>query len=198
MNQANQIDRDLYLYDSQDGLGDIFTGLILLSFGVGILSGMFWLSGIWVPVLVPVWQDVKKRIALRRGDIQLSPTRLNQARIRLAMLVAVGVLILLLGVVTFLLFSVTSISPEIKTWLSEYFELTLGGFIALLLAVVGAIVRTGRFYLYASLALAVFITGYVANIGVGISMTVLGGVILLVGLFILIQFLREHPVQERN
>lgn len=198
MNQANQIDQDLYLYDKQDGLGDIFAGLILLSFGVGILSGMFWLSGIWVPVLVPIWQDVKKRMALRRGDIQLSPGRLNQARTRLAMLVAVGVLTLLLGLVAFLLFSEASISPEIKTWLSEYFELALGGFIALLLAVVGAIVRTGRYYLYASLALAVFITGYVANIGIGISMTVLGGVILLVGLFILIQFLREHPIQERN
>lgn len=195
MEQVSDFGRDANLYDSQDGLGDISAGAIILGFGIGLLTGMIWLSGVWIPLLVPIWQDAKKRLARRRGISAETPAQIHHAKTKLAMLFAVGTLTLLLGLVFFMIFSQKSLLPGLRIWLQEYFELALGGLAALLFAIFGAINRTGRFFLYALLAMAIFTAGYLFQISPGISMTMLGGLVFLAGLIVLIRFLREHPGQ---
>jgi MFS family permease len=199
MQKVDELEQAVILLDNQDGVGDIFAGLFILSFGIGMLSEIFWFGAILVPALFPVWQEVRKRLAARRlGHVETTPAQVNRAKIRLALIVVVGLGTLLLGLVFFLIFSQESFLHGLRSWLQEYFELSMGGVATLLLVLVGAIKGTARFYFYAALALAVFTTGYFLGVGLGISMTLLGALIILAGLFVLIQFLREHPVLERN
>lgn len=195
MERVNDFGQDTNLFDSHDGLGDISAGIIILGFGIGLLTGMVWLSGIWIPLLVPVWQEAKKRLARRRGGVAAIPAQVARDKAQLAMLAAVGTLTLLLGLVFFMIFSRESFLPGLRIWLQVYFELALGGLAALLFAIFGAINRTGRFFLYAFLAMAILTAGYLYQISLGISMTLLGGSVFLAGLIVLIRFLQENPAQ---
>jgi MFS family permease len=192
---AYEDEREIYLYDPQDGLGDILTGLIILSFGLGLLTEMFWLSAIWVPILIPVWGKLKKRLhAGRFQDEGLTQATGRPANTRLLMMLALGSVTFLVGLVFFTLMLGASDLVWLKSWLYTYFELVLGVMATILLAAVGAINRASRFYLYALLALVLLSAGYLLDIHLGISMTTLGALITLSGLVVLSRYLGEHPV----
>lgn len=197
MKLAYEDEREVYLYDHRDGLGDILAGILILSFGVGVLTEMFWFSAIWVPLLIPVWRKTKKRVnAGRLSPDELSPSQMKGANTRLLMMVALGSVTLLVGLVFFTLMLGASDLFWLKSWLSTYFELVFGVIMALLLSAVGAINRAGRFYVYAILALIILTSGYLFELHFGISLTLLGGLILVSGLVVLFRFLSEYP--EKN
>lgn len=197
MKLAYEDENDVYLYDPNDGLGDLLTGLIILSFGVGVLTEMFWFSAIWVPLLVPVWRAIKKRLhAGRLASGESAPSDRQGPNRKLVMMMGLGGVTLLLGLVFFTLILGASDIPWLKSWLSAYFELLLGILAAVLLAVVGAINRAGRFYLYALLSLVAFATAYLFEIHLGIPLTILGALITLSGLVVLSRFLSEYPAKN--
>lgn len=188
-------EREIYLYDPQDGLGDILTGLIILSFGLGLLTEMFWLSAIWVPLLIPVWGKLKKRLhAGRLQDEGLTQATAWPANTRSLKMLALGSVTFLVGLVFFTLMLGASDLVWLKSWLYTYFELVLGVIAAILLAAVGAINRASRFYLYAIQAVVLLSAGYLFKIHLGISMTTLGALITISGLVVLSRYLGEYPV----
>ena len=195
MKLAYEDESDVYLYDPSDGLGDILTGLIILSFGLGLLTEMFWLSAIWVPIFIPVWRKIKKRLHADRleheGLAQATDGRTNS---RPVMMLALGVVTFLAGLVFFTLMLGASELVWLKSWLYTYFELVLGVIAAILLAAIGAINQASRFYFYALLALILLSAGYLVEIHLGISMTFLGALITISGLVVLSRYLGEHPV----
>jgi MFS family permease len=188
-------ERNIYLYDPQDGLGDILTGLVFLSFGLSLLTEVFWLSAVWVPILIPVWRTIKKRLhAGRLQDKGLSQATGQTGNTRLLMMLALGSVTFLVGLVFFTLMAGASDLVWLKTWLSTYFELVMGIFAAIVLAVVGAINRGSRFYFYALLALVLLSAGYLFGIHLSTSMITLGTLITISGLVVLSRFIGEHPV----
>ena len=188
-------ERDIYLYDPQDGLGDILTGLVFLSFGLSLLTEVFWLSAVWVPILIPVWRTIKKRLhAGRLQDKGLSQATGQTGNTRLLMMLALGSVTFLVGLVFFTLMAGASDLVWLKTWLSTYFELVMGIFAAIVLAVVGAINRASRFYFYALLALVLLSAGYLFGIHLSTYMITLGTLITISGLVVLSRFIGEHPV----
>jgi MFS family permease len=188
-------ERDIYLYDPQDGLGDILTGLVFLSFGLSLLTEVFWLSAVWVPILIPVWRTIKKRLhAGRLQDKGLSQATGQTGNTRLLMMLALGSVTFLVGLVFFTLMAGASDLVWLKSWLSTYFELVMGIFAAIVLAVVGAINRASRFYFYALLALVLLSAGYLFGIHLSTSMITLGTLITISGLVVLSRFIGEHPV----
>jgi len=192
---AYEDENEVYLYDPQDGLGDILTGIIILSFGLGLLTEMFWLSAIWVPILIPVWGKLKKRLhAGRLQEEGLTQVTGRPANTRLLMMLGLGSVTFLVGLVFFTLMLGASDLVWLKSWLYTYFELVLGVMAAILLAAVGIINRASRFYLYALLALVLLSAGYLLDIHLGFSMTTLGALITLSGLVVLSRYLGEHPV----
>ena len=46
MDQAKNIRQEAVFNESQNGLLDVIVGIIVLGFGIGILTGLFWLGGI--------------------------------------------------------------------------------------------------------------------------------------------------------
>ena len=188
-------ERDIYLYDPQDGLGDILTGLVFLSFGLSLLTEVFWLSAVWVPILIPVWRTIKKRLhAGRLQDKGLSQATGQTGNTRLLMMLALGSVTFLVGLVFFTLMAGASDLVWLKSWLSTYFELVMGIFAAIVLAVVGAINRGSRFYFYALLALVLLSAGYLFGIHLSTSLITLGTLITISGLVVLSRFIGEHPV----
>jgi hypothetical protein len=67
-----EIEKETYMSYHQDGLIDIFVGIYVLLFGLGILlsavtdfSTWFIIPAIFPAVMVPIWISAKKRITMR-------------------------------------------------------------------------------------------------------------------------------------
>jgi len=199
MNTTNGIRRNLTTYDRQDGLGDIFAGICILFAGLSLSIDMPWFGGIMVPVLYPVWKDAKARIRGRRIEgSQSSAPQVNRERQTFIMLALLGGLTFILGLLVFGTMALSSLMPGIHTWLRDYFLLFLGGLAALLFLAVGAVIRHRRFYLYALASLAIFSIGFLFNFSFEITLTTLGAILLITGLFVLLRFLSEGPALDGN
>jgi hypothetical protein len=195
MIEKNGIEQNTYLPDRRDGLADIFMAFILITFGVGMRFEMAWLTGIVAAVLYPVWQSAKSQIVAprleRAGSLQQfeGPTG-KISRGIMALLTGS----ILLGLVFFALFSFGSSMTGIAAWLRANFELAFGAIIAVFLALLGVIIRAWRFIIYAVFAMILFLTGSVLSLPLWVTMTVVGSLILLAGLSVFTQFLRQHPL----
>jgi len=199
MNTTNGIRRNLTTYDRQDGLGDIFAGICILFAGLSLSIDMPWFGGIMVPVLYPVWKDAKARIRGRRIEgSQSSAPQVNRERQTFIMLALLGGLTFILGLLVFGTMALPSLMPGFHTWLRDYFLLFLGGLAALLFLAVGAVIRHRRFYLYALASLAIFSIGFLFNFSFEITLTTLGAILLITGLFVLLRFLSEGPALDGN
>jgi hypothetical protein len=190
--------QDAYLHDHRDGLVDIFAGIILLVMGFWMMTELFWMGAIMVPLMLPVWRDAKKRItAPRLGDLEMSAEQIKHSKTTMLMMVLLGFLALLLGWVLLMLFAGGSEITWLRQWLSDYFGLVIGIIGASLLAAVGAINGLRRFYIYALLTLAIFSAMTLIDFHVAIALVVLGGLIFASGVIILIRFLNHYPVLDR-
>ena len=111
-------------------------------------------------------------------------------RRQLSMFVVLG-LALLLGVLAFALFA-ANIS-WIRAWPDQYFMPTL------VLVLAGAFAfwayRTGvqRLYLYAAFVLAAYVASFWLPFAFPIYVVVIGVGVMLVGLFMMVRFIQEHP-----
>jgi hypothetical protein len=195
MIEKNGIDEKLYLPNRHDGLADIFMAFILLAFGIGMRFEMAWLTAIMAAVLYPVWQSAKAQIIAPRLERagQLQPVGGQTGKISRG-IIALLTGSLILGLVFFALFSFGRPMAGIAAWLRANFELAFGTIIAVFLALFGAILGALRFIAYAALALILFLAGSFLAIPLWITMVACGSLILLAGLGVLIQFLRQNPL----
>jgi hypothetical protein len=195
MIENNGIEQNTYLPDRRDGLADIFMAFILITFGVGMRFEMAWLTGIMAAALFPVWQGAKSQIVAprlgRAGSSQPFGGPAGKISRGIMALLAGS---LLLGLVFFALFSFGSSMAGIAAWLRANFELAFGTIIAVFLALLGAILSAWRFIGYAALALILFLAGSFLAIPLWITMTAFGSLVLLAGISVFTQFLRQNPL----
>lgn len=89
-----EIERKVWLKTFEHGLWDLAVGLLLLSFGVGILTEFYWISAIVVPVGLLVMRDLARRaIVPRIGHATFRGRRkrsLVHVQLILAVLVVMG------------------------------------------------------------------------------------------------------------
>jgi len=200
MNDINlkEIERKAFTSYFHDGMWDLYGGLILLGFGITMLTGWDYLMlPIVVIAMIPLL--IRKRIVIPRlGIVKFSPER--QARTKKSILAAMIILTFtaLLGMMFFILFSTDTMPQWLEIWMHDYFLAFFGGMIAALITVAAFLVRVKRFYAYATL---VFIAFFIASLlrpkdMEVIPITVVGGLILLSGIFILIRFLRNNPLPK--
>lgn len=199
MHTTNQIQGNLSNTHTQDGMGEIFAGAGILFAGLGLFIDMPWFGGIIVPVLYPAWKDATKRLRARRIKQEgLSPSQAEATRGTFMGLILLGVMTFILGLVVFGLIAQPDFFPGISRLLRDYFLVFMGILAALLIAAVGVVTHQARYFLEALGALAVFVAGYLFKFSLEISLTLLGGFIFIVGLFVLLRFLGENPPLERN
>ncbi len=182
-----EIQRKVYLSFFQDGLWDIFLGLFVLGWGLAILTDGTYLPGVlFVSLYFLVW-GIKKWLTYPRiGYVKFSETSRRRITARFVIL---GVVVLLIGVMAALLWGLGT-RPQ---WLADHFPLIFNGMLAAIVCFVAYWARVNRFYPYATL---IFL-GAVFHLWLGIRWEFgfigAGGIIVLIGLGILVRFLRKYP-----
>jgi len=187
-----EIERKAWLRTFEHGLWDLAVGLLILSFGIGILTGLYWMTAIWVPLAVPVFRDLAKRLIVPRlGHVTFRRKRQRSTFRVQIVLTALAVA----GLAMFLLtsWSTRGDAPSALRWMRTH-----------MLAVIGLIWGSGlvaggwaadfpRLYVYGALLFSVLLgsdLGLSYNMGEGLAG--IGSLITLVGLGLFVRFLRKY------
>ena len=188
-----ELERRAYLSYHEDGLLDILIGLGALFIGCVILTDMAWMGGVLPALYVPIYAAAKKSITIpRMGYVRFSPQR---SRTPMLIILGVGIalfLCFLLGAVAFAVYDV--IPPAFSAWLREYHMLVLGAIAAVSFGGVALLTGLRRLYAYAVLTILLFAGGHLLDAPAWLQVFTLGVLILLVGLVVLIRFLRRYPI----
>ena len=189
-----EIERRVWLRTFEHGLWDVAIGLLLLSFGVGILTEFYWLSAIVVPVCVPAMRDLARRLIVPRiGQATFRGRRkrsLARVRVILTVLALVG-----LGMFAFTGLATRDAAPTWMTWVRSHFVVVIGLIWGGALVVAGWAVGYPRLYAYGALLfgglLAVDLVP--ADVHLGHALAVIGGLIALIGMGLLVRFVLRYP-----
>jgi len=180
-----------------DGLTDIYTGLIILSFGMLILADMAWMSGVFAAVFLPTWLTAKQSLMSSRltgAELEQAGAHgISGAKTRLFVLALVG---LMVGLLAYLLLTSGIVAESWRLWLGDNFSILAGMFGGIALAIIGAVIKAPRFYGYAVLSVAIIGIGSLLGVEFPLTVVALGAIILGVGVVFLIHFLRTHPKIE--
>jgi len=198
-----ELEKKAYRSTFEDGIWDIFIGLILLAFGfiplgdlfeLPELLGMFLLSLCWNIGAVVIMILGKKYITVPRiGIIKFGPKRQADQR-KLKIFLGINVL---LGVI-FLLMQMSGIFGFINL---QGFALSIlvGIFISFPFGVCAYFMDFHRLYIYAVLGGAGFFLTDVFRLFISppfsliLAFGIIGGSILITGMIFLIKFIREYP-----
>jgi len=192
--RLRDLERRVWLRTFEHGLWDLAIGLLLLSFGVGILTGFYWISAIVVPVGLPAMRGLARRaIVPRIGHATFRGRRkrsLVHVQLILAALVVMG-----FAMFTFTGFATRDTAPEWATWVRSHFIVVIGLIWGGALAVAGWAVDFPRLYAYGGLLFGALLAVDLAPTGyhLGHALIGVGGLVTLVGAGLFIRFLRRYP-----
>lgn len=201
------LEKKAYKSTFEDGIWDIFIGMIFLAFGLlplgellGLpeLVGMFLVSIFWNAGAVVVMFLGKKYITVPRiGIIKFGPKRMADQR-KLKIFLSLNVL---LGVVVMLV-QMSGIFKLLNIRGSAL-SLLLGVFISFPFGVVAYYMDFPRLYIYAVLGGVGFFLTDISDLFIGspfsliITFGLIGGSILVTGFVFLIKFVRKYPLPEK-
>jgi len=197
-----EIEKKTYMSYNQDGLLDIFVGVYILLFGIGILlltmtdfSTWFVIPAIFTAIMIPVWISAKKRITMPRiGYVKFGTRGANKM-----MAIFLGLMVAGLGV--FMVFG-------LGASMGEGWALTLRDFFisnSMILIGIGAVTISSlfaytmglkRLYGYGLLTFVLFFTGYFVAIPFEYFLVTIGLVIVISGFVLLMRFIRKYPLPQ--
>lgn len=197
-----EVEKKTYMSYHQDGVLDIFLGVYVLMFSLGILlmtltdSGMWFLiPAIFISIMVPVWIPAKKRITMPRiGYVKFGSRGANK-------LMAIFLGLMVAGLGAFMMFS-------LGAFLGQGWALTLRNLIIpnsmIIIGVSAAAISClfaytmglKRLYAYGLLALALLFAGHFTIIPFAYSLLIIGLVMIINGSILLVQFIRKYPLPQ--
>lgn len=201
-NSLREIEKKTYMSYHQDGLLDIFVGIYVLLFGVGIslmtmtdFSSWFIIPAIFPAIMIPIWISVKKRITMPRiGYVKFGVRGANKM-----MALFLGLMVAGLGV--FMVFG-------LGAFMGEGWALTLRDFFisnSMLIIGIGSVAVSSlfaytmglkRLYGYGLLIFVLFFTGHFIAIPFEYLLLAIGFVIIVGGLVLLMRFIRKYPIMQ--
>ena len=200
MNQVNlkEVEKRTYMTYHQDGLIDIFIGVYVLLFAIGILvnnildmSTWFVIPAIFPALMVPIWISIKKRVTIPRiGYVKFKAGGANR-------MTALFLGLMVAGLGMFFVFGFSST----QSWVLTLREVILsnsmvfvgiGGFIVA--SIFGYTIGLKRLYAYGLLALVLFTTVHFIAFPFEYILLTLGLVIIVWGSILLMQFTRKYPI----
>ena len=185
-----QIKKKVYMSYFKDGLWDILLGIYLLGWGISIWQDLVAvMGGMWVVIYFTVLGVKRMVVYPRSGYIKLNEARKQQMR-----MVILGVVLFLLGFAVFGIFAFNT-KPE---WLDDYFMFLLITMMAVVIAIMGYWWRVTRWYIYAAIVFAGAAAQQWLDIPLYLGFFIPGGIIVLYGMGLFIQFLRRYPKPNRE
>ena len=201
VNEPNlkEIQRKAYMSYHQDGLLDIFAGLYILGFGVGIVMDLLWESGfgaimpaILITTVLPIWISAKRKITMPRiGYVNFGIRGTNK-------LTAVFIGTMVAGLGAFFIFTLATFQGEARQWLDFIVQ---NGMIIISLGTLAVCTLFGysmgikRLYAYGLLAFIMLIIGHFAGIFFAYILVALGITVVAAGFALLIGFIRKYPLE---
>jgi hypothetical protein len=188
-----KIERKAYTSYHEDGLIDIFAGFFILGFGLvmWIMLDMIWMGWMFFIVGGSIYAAAKRVFTIPRiGFVKFPKQRVLAAQ---AALVVVGLLSFVLGIVAFVQVEGGS-TPLWLLFAIENYMLVIGVSVAALFCVAGYTFRARRMYAYALLTLIMFVAGHFLYFPLHYYVILQGSLILLIGLTMLIRFVRRYPL----
>jgi hypothetical protein len=187
----DKIEKKVYLSYHQDGLWDIFLGIFFFATGILWVFDQVVFAGIVPAVMLPSAINIKKSFAQSRlGYAKFSPERKAKEKKGVAGLVMVFTLTAIAGAVCFLAFTDTG---GMLDWIKDLGLIPFGATLAFVTGAIGLMFGIRRLLLYALLILAVFVAGHMFNSDPPVYFLFLGLIFLIVGIVMLIQFMRKYP-----
>ncbi len=193
-----EIEKKAYMSYHQDGLLDIFVGVYILGFGLGIwadiIVGFFGFGSIMPAILIatilPIWIAAKRKITMPRiGFVKFGARGSNKL-----FAIFLGLMVVGLGVFfAFALFQ-DGLSPVLDLVFQN--GLILVGIGSLAVCVLfGYSMGLKRLYAYGLLALIALVIGHFVGIFFAYILMALGTAVVATGVALLIGFVRKYPLQ---
>ena len=197
-----EVEKKTYMSYHQDGLLDIFVGIYVLLFGIGILlltmtdfSTWFIVPAIFPAIMIPIWISAKKRITMPRiGYVKFGVRGANKM-----MAIFLGIAVAGLG--TFMVFGLGASMGE--GWALTLRDILISN--SMLIIGIGALTISSlfaytmglkRLYGYGLLIFVLFFTGYFVAIPFEYFLVIIGLVIIISGFAILTRFIRKYPLPQ--
>lgn len=191
----HQIERRAYQTIWEDGLLDVFVGVAVVGMALFWVAGLAVWGGVLPALLVPVWQVARRQVVEpRSGYVEFSPERKAREKRGLGLMVLLGMLTLVLGVAGF--FMVRSNPPELDSLLPVVVPALPAALLGLGGVLVGLLFGIRRFLTYGALLFIGGAAGALLRAEPGWHFLLPGVVILIVGVMLLVSFLRKYPVVE--
>jgi hypothetical protein len=189
-----EIERQVYLSYSEDGLVDIAIGVVITAWGLMLTQEPSGLIGLLGLLGMGVWYFGKRLITIPRiGVIEPSP-KMERKLSNLAIFLVV------LGLVVFAGILLSRAAGGLV--ISDYSLAILGLVLAAGVALVAYLLNAARIYLYAVILFASFAGGEILAKSVttfdafALSVILGGALILLSGIIVLVRFMRKYPRQQ--
>ncbi len=204
MNQEpnlKEIERRAYMSYHQDGLLDIFAGVYILGFGLGIVMDILWdfgmgaiiMPGIVLVTVLPLWITAKRKITLPRiGFVKFGP---RGGTIKL-MAIFIGLAVVGLGFS--FAFTLATFQSGYRQWLDLIFQngMLIVGFGSLAVCLLfGYSMGLRRLYAYGLLAMIALVIGHFMGIFFAYILLALGITVITTGVALLIGFVKKYPLQ---
>lgn len=183
------LEKRVYMSFHEDGIIDIFVGLLLILDGWLMLSGNPAFVGVAAAMIFLI-MPVKKLITLpRMGLVKFSHARNKH-------LTRIMLLLLALGVLMFLLVALLISSGIFSQGGREHIDLVFGLMFALPAGV--GVVLTGqkRYLLYVAGSPVLFLLGYLLIWPFPVILILIGALVMVSGGITLLQFLKKYPRPE--
>jgi hypothetical protein len=188
-----RLERTAWRSYHQDGMWDVFIGLLLLSAGISSIVGSDWLNLLLMLGAAGVMALGKRFVTVpRMGAVQFGPERRAKNRKVAALLF----LTVLLGVA---LYGAAVTNLEVLGWQPNQGTLTTLAMSLVILVIFGGIaywLDFPRMLLMGLAFAAAFATSRLLDTPV--TFLIAGGAVLLWGAALLVSFVRRHPVPERG
>ena len=183
----------------QDGLMDIFAGLYILGFGLGIFMQILWdfsfgviMPAILITTALPIWVAAKRKITMPRiGFVNFGTRGANKLTV-----VFIGTMVA--GLFAFFAFTFATSQSGLRQWLDLVVQngmliVALGSLA--ICALFGYTMGLRRLYAYGLLAGISLVIGHFAGIFFGYIIFALGTIVMVTGVVLLINFVRTYPLK---
>jgi hypothetical protein len=195
-----QLERKAYTAYHQDGLIDILFGMAMIGFGLEMLSDWRDYSFfVWMPLLL--YLPLKNRITVPRfGYVKFPANRSASMNKTTAWMIAfVFVAVMTVFVVGYLLLSgIVSQSQLMTTWQRANIWLVGIGVGVIFIAREILVLGIARLYAYIGMTAVILAVGHLLNLQAYVSVFVSGALVMLSGVWLLVQFLRKYPLLKEE
>lgn len=190
--QSDNLQKRLYATYHQDGILDLLIGLALLLWPVALVLDQFWILGM-TALIMSMYIPMKNSLSVpRMGYIRFESKQVQSRQLRITLLI--GMVTFAGAIVLYILLG--NVPTDIITAVRDNIILIFGAVFGLVFVGLAYFLNNSRFYLYAVLAVIMIWASHFLHIRLDGTLLLLGVSITAIGAYILIQFLRTHPIDD--